>query len=380
MEKYKNKFIELFTNEPLMVRSPGRINLIGEHTDYNDGFVLPAAIDKSIYFAIAPSGKDSCHLYAYDLNEEYKFKINSYAKITGGWQNYLLGVIDQFKKLYLAIDGFNCVFGGDIPIGSGMSSSAAVEAGLAFALNNIFKLNLNKLELTKLAQRAENEFVGVRCGIMDQFANLFGQKDKVLKLDCRTLEFELIPLELKKYSILLIDTKVKHSLASSEYNLRRAQCEESVKYFAKFDNSIKSLRDVNLELIMEHKDKLESVLFKSAFFVVSENKRLLDGCNDLMNGNIDAFGEKMFATHYGLKNDYEVSCPELDYLVEMAEQFNGVVGSRLMGGGFGGCTINLVETNKIEEFKEIILRSYFKKFNIKPQFYSVSITNGTELI
>lgn len=380
MEKYVNKFRTLFNEEPIIIRSPGRINLIGEHTDYNDGFVLPGAIDKAIYFAITPSGNDNCYFYAYNLQQEYKCKINSFEKTEDGWQNYLLGVIDQLRKMNLQVGGLNCVFGGDIPIGAGLSSSAAVEAGLAFALNYIFNLNLNKFELAKLSQRAENEFVGVRCGIMDQFSNLFGKKDKVLKLDCRSLDFELIPLELRDYTILLIDTKVKHSLGSSEYNIRRSQCEESVKYFSQFDRTIKSLRDVPLYLLLENKQKLEPILFMRSHYVITENQRLLDGCRDLQEGNIEAFGEKMFQTHYGLKNEYEVSCEELDYLVDLGKSFDGVVGARLMGGGFGGCTINIITQEKIDKFKKIVEQKYFNKFNIKPEFYSVNITDGTSIL
>jgi len=373
-------FKSLYKKEPLLVRSPGRVNLIGEHTDYNKGFVLPAAIDKAIYFAIAPSESKLCRLYAWDMNDHFDFQIDSFKKTEKVWPNYLLGVVDQFQKADYELKGFDCVFGGDIPIGAGLSSSAAIEAGLAFIFNEMFDLKIDKLELVKMAQKAENEFVGVRCGIMDQFINIFGAEHRVLKLDCRSLEFDYYPFEFDDIHVVLCDTQVSHSLASSEYNIRRQQCESGVRQLQKSFPALQSLRDVSIEMLEEHRAKLDPVIYKRCDYVVRENNRLLAGCHDLQKGDLKAFGEKLYETHIGLRDDYEVSCPELDFLVDLTLNEGGVLGARMMGGGFGGCTINLVQQNALEEFIEKAQKAYETEMGKDLKIYITHIEAGTSII
>jgi galactokinase len=380
VEKIESKFIKLFDKKPLIIRSPGRVNLIGEHTDYNEGFVLPAAIDKSIIFAIAQRTDKKCKLFAEDLDAYFEFDLDNVQKSHKSWPNYLLGVVDQLQKRGYKLNGFDCVFGGDIPIGAGLSSSAAIEAGLAFALNSIYDLKIDKLELVKMAQRAEHEFAGVRCGIMDQFINIFGKADKVLKLDCRSLEYEYFPFEMKDVKIVLLDTHVKHSLASGEYNIRRSQCEKGVSIIQKYNPSVKSLRDVSLELLTEHKTEFDPVVFRRCHYVIKENERLIKGCEDLKKNDLVSFGKRMYQSHEGLRDEYEVSCNELDVLVEIAGKESAVLGSRMMGGGFGGCTINLVKQNRLDDFIGTAKEEYLKKIGTELKVYITSIKGGTEVI
>ncbi len=380
MWKIKSIFEKLFDKKPVLVRSPGRVNLIGEHTDYNEGFVLPAAIDKSIYFAIHPAENNKIRLYAADLDESCECKINDIQRSDKSWANYLIGVVDQISKAGKNVKGFDCVFGGNIPIGAGLSSSAAIEAGLAFALNVIFELGIDNIDLVKLSQKAENEFVGVQCGIMDQFINIFGQEKKVLKLDCRSLDYEYYPFENENLKIVLCDTRVKHSLAGSEYNLRRNQCEKGAAILREFDPSIKSLRDVNLNLLNEYRSLLDPVIFRRCEYVVKENRRVDSACKDLNKNDFSNFGRLMYLSHEGLKKDYEVSCMELDLLVDIASQIDGVLGARMMGGGFGGCTINIVSNDRIEDFKRIISTKYKNKYSIEPMLYISEIRGGTYII
>ncbi|MEW6507773.1 MAG: galactokinase [Bacteroidota bacterium] len=380
IEKVYLKFGELFDESPLIVRSPGRINLIGEHTDYNMGFVLPAAIDKAIYFAISPRDDDICYIHAIDLNDSIQNQVSNIEHQEKNWANYLLGVVDQIQKLGRQIKGFNCVFGGDIPIGAGLSSSAAIESGLAFSLNHIFNLSIEKLELVKLAQRAENEFVGVKCGIMDQFTNIFGAANRVLRIDCRSLEYEYHPFDRDDLGIVLCNTMVSHSLASSEYNKRRAECEEGVKLLQNINPQIKSLRDADIDLIENRKKDLSATVYKRCKYVVEENERLIKACEDLDRNDFNSFGSRMYGTHAGLKDLYEVSCKELDFLVDTAAMQPGVFGSRMMGGGFGGCTINLIQKDFIADFQRIIIDSYYNKFYKVPQLYICRIEAGTNLL
>jgi galactokinase len=380
IEKISSKFIKLFNKKPVIVCSPGRVNLIGEHTDYNEGFVLPAAIDKAIFFGIALREDKKCRLFAEDLNDAYEFELTEVKKASKHWANYLLGVVDQIQKRGLDIKGFDCVFGGDIPIGAGLSSSAAIEAGLAFALNNIFDLNIDKLDLVKMAQKAEHEFAGVRCGIMDQFINIFGKADKVLKLDCRSLQFEYYPFEMQDIKIVLLDTHVKHSLASGEYNIRRSQCEKGVSILQKYNSDIKSLRDVTLDFLNEHKVEFDPVVYRRCSYVIMENERLLKGCEDLKKNDLVSFGKRMYQSHEGLRDSYEVSCPELDVLVDIAVKESAVAGARMMGGGFGGCTINLVKQDGLDNFIGVAEEEYLKKVGTNLKVYVTSIKGGTEVI
>lgn len=379
-ENIEKKFQQLFNEKPLIIRSPGRVNLIGEHTDYNNSFVLPAAIDKAIYFAISARSDNKCSLFSFDLNDAHEFEVSNPVFSEKHWPNYLMGVVDQLNKKGLKVKGFNCVFGGDIPIGAGLSSSAAIEAGLAYALNHIFNLGIDKLDLVKLAQKAENEFVGVKCGIMDQFINIFGHKGNVLRIDCRSLEYDYFPLEFDNVSIVLFDTGVSHSLASSEYNKRRMECSDGVNEIKKIYKSVNSLRDVSIEMLNEFKTKLNPVVFKRCKYAVGENQRLLEACEELNRKNLIAFGNYMFETHKGLSEDYEVSCKELDYLVEQTIGNPKIYGSRMMGGGFGGCTINLIENDAIEEISKSITANYKQKFNLDAKTYITKINNGTSII
>lgn len=379
-EKVYEKFAEIFKDKPYMFRSPGRVNLIGEHTDYNEGFVLPAAINKEIVFAIAPSGDKNCRLISLDMEDSYDFNIGSFVKSGKAWANYLLGIIEQFKNNGYKLNGFNCVFGGDIPIGAGLSSSAALEAGLGYALKEIFNLSIEPMDIVKLAQKAENEFVGVKCGIMDQYINIFGKKNKVLKIDCRSLEYSYFPFEADDLSIVLCDSRVSHSLASSEYNLRRKQCESGVKILQKYNPAIKSLRDVELDLLKAHIEEFDPVIYKRCEYVIEENIRLLAACDYLLKNDIVSFGEKVNESHEGLKNKYEVSCSELDSLVEYARQDENTIGCRMMGGGFGGCTINLVKTDAVENFSHKITDKYKIKTSRDLRIYVAKIVDGTSAI
>lgn len=373
-------FCEKFLIEPIVVRSPGRVNIIGEHTDYNEGFVLPAAIDKSIYIAISKRDDNEIHLYAVDFKENYTTNILSIAPNKQLWTNYILGVVDQLQKRGYILSGFNAVIDGDVPVGAGLSSSAAVECATAFALNELFKLNLEKIEMVKIAQQAEHIFVGLRCGIMDMFASMFGKKGNAIKLDCRSLEYEYVPLHLEDVKIVLLNTNVKHSLASSEYNLRRQQCEQGVAWIKEHHPQVNSLRDATFEMLHAHVLPKDAEVFKRCKYIVEEIQRLLNACDDLKRGNIKALGEKMFQTHNGLSNEYEVSCKELDFLVNKVKNNQNVLGARMMGGGFGGCTINLVKEEYIEQLVEEISKAYTKEMQLPLTAYIAQTSNGTEVV
>lgn len=386
--KIKQAYTERFGASPLMIQSPGRVNLIGEHTDYNDGFVLPAAIDKVIYMAMGRNNLGKIRLLSVDMDmKTFETPVSAeYQKVETHWANYILGVVNEMQKAGYnpgkgeGEGGFDCVFGGTIPIGAGLSSSAALEGGIALGLNELFQLDMSRKEMALISQRAENLFVGVQSGIMDQFANLHGKKNSVIKLDCRTLDYERYPFEWNNVRILLCDTKVRRELAGSEYNVRRQQCEEGVAVIKKSHPEVKNLRDVSFEQLEEHKQKMDPVVYRRCRYVLEENRRLLDGCEDLMQGDLEGFGKRMYQSHYGLKNDYEVSCEELDILVEAVEPLDGVLGARMMGGGFGGCTINLVALDKLEEIKQQVTDSYKKKTGIKPDIYVANIGEGTHII
>jgi galactokinase len=373
----EDKFRELYGSSPMLVRSPGRINLIGEHTDYNNGFVLPAAIDKEMVLAVAKNDSETCRLYSLDYDEAVAFNLQDLQPTDKGWPNYILGVVDQLQKGGYQPGGFDCVFGGDIPIGAGLSSSAALECGAAYALSQLFNLNVEKLQLIKYAQKAEHTFAGVQCGIMDQFASVMGKEAHAIRLDCRSLDFSYFPLELGAYQIVLLDTQVKHSLASSEYNTRRQECEQGVAKVKEKHPQVNSLRDVTLEMLDEVKSEISPVIYKRCRYVIEENDRLLKGCDLLEQGDIKAFGQKMYGSHEGLSEQYEVSCPELDFLVGLAKNNSSVVGARMMGGGFGGCTINLVKSDQKDAFVEEAKQAYKQQFGIEMKTYEVKVTDGT---
>ncbi|MGB8959396.1 MAG: galactokinase [Candidatus Aminicenantales bacterium] len=375
-----DKFSRHFPGKPVLVVSPGRVNLIGEHTDYNEGFVLPGATDKVVVFAVARRADGLCHFVSRDFDQEYRCELGQFHRSPLRWPDYLQGVLDQFLKAGQRIGGVSCVFGGDIPIGAGMSSSAAVEGGLAFALNALFGLELDSLDLVKLAQKAENEFVGVRCGIMDQFINIFGQAKSVLKIDCRSLEFERIPFEREDLRVVISDTLVRRELASSEYNIRRGQCETGVQALRIYDPSIGSLRDVTLDLLRDHRSELDPVVYRRCEYVVRENIRVADASAALARNDFAVFGGLMNLSHAGLRDDYEVSSAELNALVDAARRVPGVLGSRMMGAGFGGCTISLVEADAVPEFEARVSRDYEAETGRAPKIHVVRIEAGTHAV
>jgi len=384
--KMKNQVLEQFNKiypdapSPLIIRSPGRINIIGEHTDYNEGFVLPAAIDKAIYVAIAKRDDDEIHLYAGDYNESHVVNADAVAISEKHWPNYILGVVDQLQKKGFNIGGFSLAIDGDVPLGAGLSSSAAVECATAFALNELFGLGLTKLEMVKRAQKAEHTFAGVMCGIMDQFASMFGKKDNVIQLDCRSIEYEYEPFELKDYKILLLNTNVKHSLSSSAYNERRQQCEQGVAWVREYHKDVLSLRDVTIQMLNDHVLPKDELIYKRCKYVVEEIERLLQGCKDLQEGDIKALGKKMFRTHEGLSKEYEVSCEELDFLVDAVKDNPDVIGARMMGGGFGGCTINIIKEDAIDELVNKLKPLYKQAFDKDLDHYIASIEDGASLV
>ncbi len=369
-----------FGTAPRVFMAPGRVNIIGEHTDYNNGFVLPAAIDKAAYLAFGPAVGNIGKWISVDFNETADIDFEDIQPHKYKWANYLLGVIDQFITDGRQPTAFNMVLSADVPIGAGLSSSAALESVTAYALNKVHGFGYSLLELAKLTQRAEHEFIGLRVGIMDMFASLHGKKGQVMKLDCRSLEVEYFPLELNKYKILLLDTGVKHSLASTEYNKRRLQCEEGVAQLKKFYPEIQSLRDVNSEMLEKYARELSPEVFKRCYFVIEENKRVEKTCEALKSGSLDKTGEYMYASHKGLQFDYEVSCPELDLLVKLVRDETLVLGARMMGGGFGGCTINLVHGDAIDALMEKISPDYFNNTGIALHGYEVVTGDGASEI
>jgi galactokinase len=380
IEAIDKKFNQLFNQKPLLVRSPGRVNIIGEHTDYNEGFVLPAAIDKAIYTAIAKREDNTIHIYSNEFSEEHQSDLINLQPSEQHWANYVLGVADQLQKRGYKIGGFNIVFDGDIPIGAGMSSSAAVECATAFGLNEIFNLKIPTLELVEISQKAEHTFAGVLCGIMDQFASMFGKKDHLIKLDCRSLAYEYVPLKLDGIKIVLMNTNVKHSLASSEYNTRRLQCTEGVAMVKEFIPEVHSLRDITMPMLDKYVMPKDEVIYKRCKYVLEENTRLLQAAEDLKKGEIESLGKRMFLSHNGLKNEYEVSCAELDFLVDFVSKEDAVLGARMMGGGFGGCTINLVKEEAIDDLIDRAGKAYSKEMNKELTAYTSEIGDGTSLI
>jgi len=372
----KKIFEEKFKKQPHLYYSPGRINLIGEHIDYNDGFVMPAAIDKGIFFAVLPNNSDKINCYSIDFDESISVPLSEVRKMDG-WKNYVLGVVNEFQKLNLPVKGFDFAFGGNIPIGGGLSSSAALEGGISFSLNELCKFGMSRKELALLGQRAEHNFPAVMCGIMDQYANMMSKKGTVMLLDTKNISNEYIPLNIEGYEIILINTKVHHSLAASEYNQRRKECEKGLEMLKKGLN-IQSFRDIkNAEELLPFKDEMGDKIYRRCLFVVEEILRTKKAAVLLKENDLIGFGKLMFQTHEGLKNLYEVSCKELDFLVDKAKENNDVIGSRLMGGGFGGSTINIVKQEAVKPFLSEILPAYKNQFNIDAESYDVKVVNGT---
>jgi galactokinase len=371
----------LYGAPALLARAPGRINLIGEHTDYNMGFVLPAAIEQSAYVALGMRNDHEIHLHALDLGQRHRTNLDALDSYDAPWSAYVLGIVQQLQRGGFALSGFNLVLSSSVPVGSGMSSSAAVECASLIGLDSLFGLGLERMDMVRMAQRAENEYVGVKCGIMDMFASMMGRKDYAIQLDCRSLDYRYFPLQLGDYRIVLFDTRVRHSLAGGEYNQRRMSCETGVRLLQSHHPHVMSLRDVDMEMIESLPAAGASPeVYQRCRYVVEENERLISGCQLLEKGDLEGFGKKMFASHAGLRDLYEVSCPELDLLVDLAVDNTAIAGARMMGGGFGGCTINLVHANRIEETYALFRDRYHAKTGLDLGMYVTTAESGAELV
>jgi len=379
IKQLKELFQERYGAPEAVYSSPGRVNLIGEHTDYNGGFVLPGAIDKGITLAIKPNGLDKVRVYSVDYKEESTFGLAEADKPTQGWAKYVFGVVREIEKRGNKVKGFDAVFYGDVPLGAGLSSSAALESAFAFALNDMYNLGIDKFELAKIGQATEHNYVGVKCGIMDQFASVFGKQGSLIRLDCRSLEYQYVPFNPKGYKVVLFDSCVKHELVNNPYNRRRESCEAAAAAIRKYHPEVEFLRDANFDMLKEVKNEISEEDYMRAEFVIGEVQRLLDACDALNKDDYETVGKKMYETHAGLSKLYEVSCEELDFLNDCAKKY-GVTGSRIMGGGFGGCTINVVEESKYENFIKNTIVDYKAKFGIEPKIYDVVISDGARKI
>ncbi len=375
----RKQFQQYFGKECRIAAAPGRVNLIGEHTDYNQGFVLPGAIDKNIYLALATNRDNLLNLRALEFNEHFSFSLDNMHPVKG-WPTYLMGMICMIMPEKRLPYGMDVVISGDVPVGAGMSSSAALCSAFGLALNEVFQLGLSRMEIALAGQKTENRFASLQCGIMDPFASLHGKAGHLMKLDCRSLEYEYIPFHFPDVRIILVNSMVSHSLASSAYNLRRQQCETGVAELQKYDPAVHSLRDVQQGQLEAHRADLDETVFKRCRFIVEENQRLLDGCDFLKQKDLDAFGKLMYASHAGLSNDYEVSCPESDFLVNSIKKLQGVKGARQMGGGFGGCIICLVENLFAETFIRDIQKKYEIQYGKTPDYYTMNINEGAHMI
>jgi galactokinase len=374
-------FEKLFNTQPQYIfLSPGRINIIGEHVDYNDGFVMPAAINKYICFAVSKNDDSQCTLIAKDLNETYKFDLKDDLKpIYKMWANYILGVLHQLKERGFAMSGFNIVFSSTIPMGAGLSSSAALECGIGYAMNSLFNLGLTKEEIALIGQKAEHTFAGVNCGIMDQFASVFGKKNSVIKLDCTTLDYQYYKADFKKYSLLLLDSNVKHTHLTSGYNVRRQEVELGLAIIKQHFPEVRTFRNCTESMVLELRETLGDTVFKRCHFVVKEIQRVQEAGEALSSSDFKKLGTLMSQTHEGLSKEYEVSCDEIDFLVDAVQHEKSVLGSRMMGGGFGGCSINLIEKGSEKELIERIATKYRNTFGIELKPYKVKIAKGTTL-
>ena len=373
--KISEKFSTLFGCSGEFFASAGRINLIGEHTDYNGGFVFPGAVDKGIMAEIKLNGSNKVCAYSLDLDEYVEFGLNEEDAPVQSWSRYIFGVCREIIKRGGKISGFNTVFAGDVPLGAGMSSSAALESTFAFALNELFSLGIDKFELARIGQATEHNYCGVKCGIMDQFASVFGKAGQLMRLDCKTMEYKYYPFHPAGYKLVLLDSVVKHELASSAYNKRRESCERAAAAIREKHPEVDFLRDANREWLDEVKDSISEEDYMRAEYVIDEVARVLDVCDALERDDYETVGEKMYETHYGMSKLYEVSCEELDFLNNVAREC-GVTGSRVMGGGFGGCTINLVKNELYDAFIEKAKALFKDKFGYEPKVYDVVISDG----
>ena len=374
-ETIRDQFTRHFGNEGQMYASAGRINLIGEHTDYNGGFVFPGAIDKVIMAEIKPNGTDKVRVYSVDINEYAEFGLEEADAPSQQWARYIFGVCRETIKRGGEVKGFDAVFAGNVPLGAGLSSSAALESCFAFTLNDMFNANkIDKFELALIGQSTEHNYCGVNCGIMDQFASVFGKAGNLMRLDCRSLEHEYYPFNPEGYRLVLLDSKVKHELVDSPYNKRRASCEHVASVIG-----VETLRDASMDDLEKVKDQISAEDYNRAKYVIEEKQRVLDVCDALQRGDYDTVGDRMYKTHEGMSKLYEVSCVELDYLNDIAKEC-GVTGSRIMGGGFGGCTINLVKDDLYDKFIETAKAKFAEKYGHEPQVYDVVISDGARKI
>ena len=381
IEQVRSRFTKHFDGTTGSIyASPGRINLIGEHTDYNGGFVFPGAVDKGIMAEIKPNDSMKVDAYSIDLKDRIQFGLNEEDAPKASWARYIFGVCREMIKRGVPVKGFNTAFSGDVPLGAGMSSSAALESTYAFALNELFGDNkIDKFELAKVGQATEHNYCGVNCGIMDQFASVFGKAGNLIRLDCRSLEYQYFPFDPKGYRLVLIDSVVKHELASSAYNKRRASCETAVKAVQKKYPKVEFLRDCTIDMLNEAKADMSDEDYIRAEYVIEEIQRVLDVCDALEKSDYETVGKKMYETHHGMSKLYEVSCEELDFLNDCAKKY-GVTGSRVMGGGFGGCTLNLVKDELYDNFIQETCKEYETKFGKATKVYDVVISDGSRRI
>lgn len=374
-DKLRTAFIERFSSNPVFYASAGRINLIGEHTDYNGGFVFPGAIDKYIMTAININGTDKVRLYSVDMNQYTEFGLREEDKPAEQWACYVFGVCREVIKRGFEVKGFDTVFAGNVPLGAGLSSSAALESCFAYALNDLFNDNkISIFELALIGQSTEHNYCGVNCGIMDQFASVFGKKDCLMRLDCRSLEFKYFPFKPVGYKLVLVNSQVKHELVDSPYNKRRESCERVAKTLG-----VETLRDADMSMLEAAKNQISDEDYKRAVYVIGEKQRVLDVCEALEKGDYETVGQRMYETHHGLSKDYEVSCEELDFLNDVAKEC-GVTGSRIMGGGFGGCTINLVKEEHYDTFVQTAKTKFNEKYGIEPIIIDVVISDGAHKV
>ena len=381
----KKEFRRFFSGEPQIFRAPGRVNLIGEHTDYNDGFVMPAAIDFYTWVALAPRSDSKVNVRSQSFADKVSVDLSASFAATHTWSDYVLGVLDQIRRTGLPLTGVDILIHGEVPMGAGLSSSAAIEVATGLAVLEtqhagfVRTQSLDRTQLALLCQRAENEFVGMRCGIMDQFISCQGKRDHALLLDCRTLEFKLLPMP-SEARMVICNTMVKHQHASGEYNQRRAACEEGVRILKQHLPSVRALRDVSLEQLDKYSDTIPEMVYHRCRHVIAENDRVQQAASMLQAGDLDEFGTLMAASHASLRDDYEVSCRELDIMVELANRQPGIYGARMTGGGFGGCTINLVAADKAEGFRESVAAAYEQATGLKPQIYISSAADGASRV
>ena len=380
-QKIQSKFNELFGQGGHLYASAGRINLIGEHTDYNGGYVFPGAIDKALMAQIAPNGTDKVRAYSLDYNEMCEFGLNEEDKPSKAWACYIFGVCRETLKRGGKVQGFDTVFAGDVPLGAGLSSSAALESCFAYAIDQINGNGFDRFELAKIGQSTEHNYCGVKCGIMDQFASCFGKAGCLIRLNCKTLEYKYFPFDPEKagYRLVLVDSCVKHELASSAYNKRRASCENAAAAIRKNHPEVEFLSDSKRVWLEEVREQIPEEDFLRAEYVIGEVQRVLDVCDALERGDYEIAGEMMYQTHFGLSRLYEVSCEELDFLNKLARKMD-VTGSRVMGGGFGGCTINLVKKDLYDDFVKAATEQFTAKFCHAPKIYDVVISDGARMV